>query len=779
MEFGLRPKLGICLSILTGWVLALPVYGEISREELFGMCYDAATGPMPLPQDAGTSADGEDLTAVIQADSSESLPDGEYRFSGNVEMQQQNTYIKADNLRYHRLQETLEIRDNIYVERDDFAAFGDNASFALRQETGFINNTRYHLLGRHARGKASEIRVLSSKQFQLNHATYTTCMADQESWRLNARSVDLDYADNVGTAKHVWLNFMDVPVLYFPYLSFPIAGRKSGLLVPEFASNQSLGSHMKIPWYWNIAPNHDATLTLHPTSERSTQYLAEYRFLTPASSGVLNAEYLPGDGKYAKFARANYARDRVSSNRYYYSLAAAANLGRGWYFETDTRDVSDAQYFTDFGDRYASSLINHIERRVSLRYQNPSLSFLWRAVSFKTIDEQLTVDEQPYELLPQIILQSRAYKLLGGDYRAYGEVSRFYRSGGDNIWGDRYRLYQDLGYLWEKAAYFLRPRLFHHTVFYDLNNSNPGKATKVGRAIPGFSLDSGLFFERDLTLAGADFVQTLEPRLFYLYVPYVAQQDQVTDNANRAQVFDTSTTTLSYSNMYLENRFSGGDRVGDANQFTLGLTSRLLRQDTGRDVLTAGIGRIYYLKDQKVNLPQASSSLSPRMSDTFGTVHWQPRDYYSAVADVRWNSYYHGLTEGNFRLGYHPMRYNIFNLGYRLTRDPATGKINQLDTDISTVWRVATRVNFIGRRSRSLINDVEKDVLYGIEYENCCWTFRVVRRRYLTNEVEGRTPVAADYNDSVMFQLVLKGLTSVGSSVDGLLRNDEYGITGY
>ncbi len=767
--------------LLVGWVLSWPAQAEFVLDDLYGLCPDAATGPLPLAQSMPSPAASADRTTVIQADRSESLPDGEYRFSGNVEMSQQDTYIKADKLRYHRLKEELEIRDHIYVERDDFAADGDEAFFALQQESGFIRNTHYRLLGRHARGEANEIRIINPKQFQLQRATYTTCMSNQEVWRLNARSVDLDYQENVGSAKHVWLNFMDVPVVYFPYLSFPIAGRKSGLLMPEFASSSSLGSHMSIPWYWNIAPNQDATFTLHPTSVRGTQYLAEYRFLTPASNGVLTGEVLPNDQAY------DNNNPESAPNRYYYALKADARLGKGWSFATDARDVSDTRYFSDFGDRYASSLINHMERNVSLNFQDPDLSFQWRAVSYRTLDRSITAEDEPYQLLPQVSAQSRIFNVLGMDYRLFGELSRFYRR--DAVWGDRYRIVQDLSYLWERSAFYLRPRLFHTALFYDLNNNDPAHAKQTGRLIPGTSLDSGLYLERDLRLGGKDYLQTLEPRLFYLYVPYQRQDNLILrrrqdgDDPNDPDyfpaVFDAGNTTLSYSNMFLENRFSGGDRVGDANQLAFGLNTRLIGQETGRELLNAGIGRIFYFQDQEVTLPEALPA-QRRQSDIFGVAQWRPEDYYTVTTGIRWDSYYHGLIEGNFQMSYHPVRYNVVNIGYRMTRNPATGDFDQLDSDISTVWKIATRINIIARRNRPLLDDLDRDVLAGFEYEDCCWAFRLVRRRYLmNNDVVDRPTTAADYNDSVMFQLVFKGLTSVGSSIDGLLRNDEYGITGY
>ncbi len=755
-----------------------PAAAEFATNELFGMCHDAFVGPLQ-PAAPAVLEVTPDNTAVIQADNSESRPDGTYLFNGNVEMTQENNYIRAQNLNYNRLLETLSIRNNIYVEREDFAANGSEAQFDLQKQTGTINDTRYRVLNRHARGEAAEIRIFSSKVFELRDATYTTCSEGDEAWRLNARKVRLDYGENVGTANHVWLNFQDVPVFYFPYLTFPVAGRKTGLLIPEFGSSNSLGSYMSVPWYWNIAPNQDATFTLHPTSRRGTQYVGEYRFLTAGSKGMLNGEYVANNTK-------------NENERYYYALQSQGHIGGPWYYDADTKNVSDAQYFNDFGDRFASSLINHIPRSAGISFRQPAFNVAGRAISYKTIDPAIrNADVEPYGLLPQVNFSNAPWSIAGMDYAFNGELSRFYRScvradaGAPcvhHVQGDRYRFYQQLGRRWEFPGYFIEPRLFNTSLRYDLENSDPSFPRSPGVDVPGVSLDSGMFFERELSLAGSGYVQTLEPRLYYLYVPYRRQQDLVRDGDGEQRVFDTDTTTLSYENLFLENRFAGGDRIADANQVTLALTSRLLAGESGAELLAGSLGRIYHnhSTDRRVTLP-AGAVEHRDLSDVFAKLQWRPVDYYGVGLGVRWDSYFHGLTEGNFQFGYHPMRYNIINLGYRMTRDPASGEIVQQDGDIATVWKVSNRLSAIARRHRSLINDVDKELLLGFEYEDCCWTFRLVRRRYVVHE-----QLAADggdstftYNDSLMFQVVLKGLTSVGSGIDGLLRNDEYGISGY
>jgi len=330
----------------------------------------------------------------------------------------------------------------------------------------------------------------------------------------------------------------------------------------------------------------------------------------------------------------------------------------------------------------------------------------------------------------------------------------------------------------ESVAGFVRPKLAVHATKYALARQAADTASDPGVATPVFSADSGLIFERSLNFNARDYVQTLEPRLFYLYVPYRDQTRLLVDNAsNIERCFDCGLSVLSYSQLFADNRFSGGDRFGDANQFSLALTTRVL-DPAGVERVSASIGQIHYLRDREVTLPGvapgSSIDTAPR-SDIVGELRAHVLRYLDVSSTLQWNSTLAAYTQANLLLRYQPHKRKIINFGVRLTRDATTGTLTQQELDASVVWPLLTNWNLIARRNYSLLDTRDKEWIAGLEYDGCCWALRAVSHGYV---LPGSTPHPALQN-SFMLQLELKGLASVGQDITTLLEKPEHGIAGY
>lgn len=747
-----------------GWALLMCASGLVLAEQppdQWALCPDVLSGP-PAPQNLQTTRIQGDGRIRIEADSASADAGGNYHFQGDVRLDSEGLALRAESVDYVRNQQQLSLQSDIQLEKDGFNAWGDAASFSLEQETGEISNSRFSLSERHVRGEADSIRFLGPRRYALKNASYTTCMSDNETWLLKAGHITLDYDNNTGTAKHVVLRFMDMPVFYFPWISFPVAGRKSGLLVPEFGTTSTLGNHWLQPLYWNIAPNQDATFSLHPTEKRGMHYLAEYRLLTSIGGGQINGEYLQRDKE-------------TDAERYYYGVQAGLRPARTLYASMNIQDVSDADYFSDFGDRSASALVSHVPRDFRLGWHPKRFRFNSRLLSYKTIDETIAPDARPYDLVPGMNFQLHPLGFAGMRYGMRADVTRF--SSGVRVQGLRSYVYQSLQTSLAGNAWYLTPRVFHRYLDYQLDNTDPGHDGHSTLSVPGASLDTGLFLERAFTLDERNFIQTLEPRVFFLHVPYRDQNGMITDSGGVERVFDTALATMSWEGLFRENRYAGLDRVGDASQFTVSLASRVLDQESGRERLLAGIGQIHYLEDRRVTLPGEAVATTPR-SDIFAVLRMKPKDWFRVNTGVQWSESLNDVTSSWFLLGYSPIRYNTANLGYRLDRDPISGDLLRLEQDLSFYWKVTRHFNLIGRRTRDVQGQTDREILFGFEYDDCCWAFRAVSRRYLPADILSADAKDSDYRNVVMLQLVLKGLTSVGSSVDSLLKDTQYGITG-
>lgn len=692
------------------------------------------------------SADGP---MTFSADRAE-VEDGRYLLQGAVRGGRGDQQLNADTLFYDTNTGNAEARGGVRYQRGSRVLTGDSAELNLDADTGRFSAARFWLGDRHLRGEAGALDLLGPNRSRLTDAGFTTCDEGAEAWRLTASELQLDTAANEGIARHARLEFMSVPIFYFPYLSFPLQGRKSGFLVPELAEGSVTGTTLSLPYYWNIAPDRDATITPRLMSRRGLLLDTEYRYLGPRSDGQLALAYLP--------------EDRVMGRRRgSVDLRHRGNPAAGWRSSIDYRYASDSDYLKDFGAQLSSTSATHLERRADLDYRGDTWQAGLLVQGYQTLDPSLSPADRPYQRLPQLRLRGSDAGPAGLRWDLEGEAVRFDRAEG--VIGNRYDLQAGLGWPRRWAAGFLSPRLALRHTRYQLQRSDPSRSARPSRTLPVFSLDGGLLFERRLGVGDdtTPVTQTLEPRLYYLYVPRREQSTMIVDQAGNSRVFDAGLPLFGLGTLFRDNRFSGVDRVADANQLSAALTTRFL-DGRGRERLRASAGRIFYFQDREVTLPGQAAETEAR-SDWLAELraNWSTR--ISAGASLQWNPSDRTLNRGVAQLRYQRDQRSVLRLAYRYQREREnfTG-IRQ--TDLALMWPLTPRWQLVGRWLRDLRDQVTLETLSGLEYQSCCWALRVVQRRYRVDAVDQR------FSSSIWLQLELKGLTSVGRQVEKLLARD-------
>lgn len=693
----------------------------------------------PAPSSTGETLPLEEEVTRLSGDEVEAAGLRFYSAQGDVEITRRGARLQADSLTYDQDTAEVEAWGGVRYTQDGLTLEGRRGQFNLETERGIIAPGNYQWNERHARGVAARVIRESADLTIFEQATYTTCPAAGEDWILRAGKVRLNGETGRGSATNVRVSFKGVPLLYVPYISFPITDeRKSGLLIPSIGYSQDAGVDFRWPLYWNIAPNYDATLTPRYMQRRGLQLGTEFRYLTAAHSGSAYAEVLRDD-------------DIFGDTRTLVSYRHRSSLPAQWRLALDANRVSDQHYFEDLGSSLDAVSTTYLESRAELGRAWGGHSIAARVQGYQVVDPTLSEASKPYERLPQVLYQWRDAP--GGDeYAANVEAVRFTRSQG--VTATRIHLDPVWSLPLEGAAYALEPSARLRHTRYDLERGG-GRGESRTRSVPVFSVDGTLFLERDAVFAGRSWLHTLEPRAYYLYVPFRRQDD--------IPVFDTSRLDFNYAQLFRHDRFSGPDRVGDANQLSIGVTSRLLASDTGAEWIRASVGQSYHFADRRVTLSPGEASESRQESDLAAELQARLGERWRADANWQWNPREARTEWIGVQLRYHDGPYRLANMGHRFRN-------NELDqTDFSFFWPLAAQWRAVGRWNYSYREQRPIETLAGFEYDSCCWAFRFVSRRYV-RDAEG------EVNQAWYFQLELKGLAGLGNGIEDLL---EHGILGY
>jgi len=698
--------------------------------------------------------------------------------TGHVQVHQDERSVAADTVTYDEKSGKLVVKGKVDFEDPKLGIHSDTGTYDEVAGAAF-DRANFQIFDRNGRGTAKAMAVHPDGKVDLSQVRYTTCPVGNQDWMLQASSINLDTEDEVGSARGVIMRFKDVPVFYTPYISFPLGDdRKSGVLFPSFGHSSNNGWQLEVPYYFNLAPNYDLTLSPGFLSARGVQLGGEFRFLTASSHGQIEENFLPNDAI-------------QHSDRAYFHFTDITNLAQGLRFDTDIASVSDSNYFSDFAVGADQTSVTYLERRAELLYYDDAWRIRAQLQNFQTIDTSVDAGDRPYSRVPR--LQAYAlYPLLSHfEFALDSEVTNFLREVGPA--GVRLDLSPELRWSTRTAGYFFEPAVGYHFTQYDLQNVPVGDPTQPTRTLPYARLDTGLIFERDAGSEGQR-TQTLEPRLVYSYVPY--------RNQNDLPIFDTGLPDLNLVELFRTNRYVGDDRIGDANQLALGMTTQLFSQTTGAQYLSATIGQIRYFTLPRVTLPdqitqtlpgqtlatlpgQQTSVILPGQNlptlpgQTLATVPGEtPQTYrasdigevsvtayknWSVNLDYQWNPYTSQTDKSEILVQYRPDPSKVVNIGYRFQQDI----LKQYDG--SFAWPIAGHWNTVGRWVYSLQDRQTIEQLAGFEYKSCCWKIQVLQRRYVTNRTGG-------LNTSIALQLELTGLSSVGKPADAFLSKE---ISGY
>ncbi len=730
------------IALFSGKALA----GSVTESELWKLC-------PPEPADAewrppSVKAVPEPGTTVIEANEMEVSEEGETILSGKVEVQHDSETIYANHAIYDETRSKVEVRGNVRFWTEGLYWHGNRAILDREQSLSIFEKGDYQLLNKRGHGRAEEIIDKPALDItRLKNVDYTTCPdgpGDKAVWRLKAKDLKLDHDSNWGRALHSILKIRGIPVLYVPYLTFPLTDeRMTGFLPMTIGATKDSGFDIRTPFYWNIAPDKDATFTPRILGDRGFMFGSQFRYLRPTGKGILELEYLPYDNRFN------------GDDRYLARAQITESFGNHHgLISIDFNQISDQEYFEDLGTNIDVTSQRLLDRRADVIWNGGWWSLLSRIQTYQVIDKSLLPEQHPYDRMPQFYFRTlfpqRNQHL---NFQLSAETVYFDRETG--ITGGRFDLMPELNYPIRKAAGFFIPRLkLRHTRY--LLNRDDGLDDTPDRTLPILSLDSGVFFERDFDFGGKSFLHTLEPRLFYLYIPETDQSE--------IPIFDTGEYDTSFAQLFTDDRFNAADRVGDANQLTVALTSRLINKQTGRERMSLSIGQTQYFRDREVTLPGRPVETTSS-SDIVALASWYPNDDWTARYDIQWDPHKNQTNKASLNIRYQPQRNAVLNLAYRMRKDLTD--IEQVDASIR--WPINPNWSVVGRLNYSLQNDRMIESLFGFEYNSCCWATRLVGRRFIRN-TEG------DFDNAVFFQFELKGLGGFGRGTRDFLQRN---IPGY
>ncbi|SHK20687.1 LPS-assembly protein [Marinobacter antarcticus] len=668
--------------------------------------------------------------------------DRELYLEGDVRLRQGSFQVTGSEARYSQNIGQVSIQGPLVSRGNGFLLTGERAEYSVDSGRLDINTATFLLHGPEMRGRAGSLSRVDDSRVEIRDGMLTTCGPQQNDWALVASDIELNQAKGFGTAKHVRLEVLDVPVFYWPYASFPLDDRrKSGFLYPQFGSSSAgSGGFLAVPYYLNLAPHYDATLTPQYIHGRGLFNEAEGRYLSRFGQTTLQLGYIDNDSAYAD------ENPGESGQRWALDASTRAALGSGWNGYGDFSVVSDADYLGDLNRSLEINQATHLQRKGGIRYHGPNQYFDMYLNDYQTVTDRIAQADRPYAQLPEIIYAGTAE---AGWFEAglESQYSWFYRdndslTGLDKANGQRFRARPELALPMRALWGFSRPSFSLDYTRYELEDYSAGSGG-FDRTVPVVEWDNGLYFDRRSSLFDLPYNQTLEPRLYYAWADAEADQNDI-------PAFDTALQSFSFGQLFQPDRFVGGDRVGNTNQLTVALTSRFNDLVTGAERARFSIGQIQYFEDREVTLFGEGASNRSR-SPLAGEVVLNPLQNLQIRSSGLWDPDTGDTEEGRSQLIFHSQDYRyLASVGHTYSKD----ELEQ--SDIAAVIPATDRVSLIGRWVYD--SDLDRTVgsLAGIEYNNCCWSVQVVHQNYLTDDEE--------LDSRILFQIQLKGLGGSGGA---------------
>ncbi|MBE0470109.1 MAG: LPS-assembly protein LptD [Methyloprofundus sp.] len=684
----------------------------------------------------------------IFADQSEIFDQKMTNFSGDIDLDRADQRVLADEADYNQDSGVLDLYGDVIYSDGGMALYGSSVRMNLNENKSLLRDVSYIMPASPIRGSADVVYRDSPTFSRFSNVTYTACAPGNQDWILHASKMKVNDEEGSASIKHGWLEFKQVPVMYIPYGSFATDDRrKTGLLTPTVGYSQRSGVDVSLPFYWNVAPNYDLTLTPRYMSSRGFMMGTDFRYLWTDSEGEINVEMMPED-------------TQTKTLRWGGSFQHKTQLTKELNFDWDANYVSDSAYFLDLqGSLGMGNRSRYLSSNANIAYTLPWMTLTAKAENYQNIDPSQDDKSVPYRRLPQIKLDMfKDFDALPVALALDSEYVIFQRHFPDGqAEGQRLNLKPSVSFPFISDAGFITPKIALQHTQYWLGSDGPAQySTNASKTLPIVSVDSGLFFERDFE----SLTHTIEPRLFYLYVPYTDQSDMPN--------FDTSLSDFNSSQLFRDNIFNGADKTQNTNQITAALTTRLV--ENGRDRLNLTVGQIFYFEDRKVNL-SGDAVHTELLSNLITELSSEITDEIKFSSAMQWSYEQNAIDRGNADLYYHGIdnRY-VLNAGYRY-RLERPGQAGQEQVVASAIVPIYDGWSVIGLYRYSLFDRKTLEYFYGLEKDSCCWRFRVIARQFMLSTSDDAKP-----QNSIYFQIELKGLTSLGEKLeDFLLKN----ISGY
>ncbi|EHJ92745.1 LPS-assembly protein LptD [Vreelandella boliviensis] len=733
-------------------------------------------------------------TLSLEASDVDYAANGEALLRGDVVLRRGNEELEAERVFLPADRQQIDAEGNIAIRDGLVLVRGEQAMLRLNEDRATLGNSHYVLYEQHLRGQARQLEQTGESEYRLKDASFTTCDPGANSWQLVSSDIRLNQAEGFGTARHARLQVKDVPVFYWPWLRFPIDDRRhTGLLTPSIGLSAD-GFDYTQPFYWNIAPNRDATITPRWMSDHGLLMNGEYRYLFEESAGIVEGGYLSSDNG----GSGGGANRFEGEDRWYVDARHAGRVNERSNYSLRYGAASDGRYFDDFGGEFGDSDRASMGRLAQVDYRGERWQLDARAQGFQRLEYPLNDSDKPFYRLPSLSANAN-WQLGNGFYSQWrSNATYFWRDVNEQrviereaATGSRVHLTPALGWRFERPWGYLEPRteLWHTDYQLDYGERDTQRSDSPSRSIAVTSVDSGLAFDRELSLGGRDYRQTLEPRLNYAYVPRT--------NQSELPVFDSRERAFSWNQLWSAQRFSGADRVGDLNRLSYGVQSRLLEDASGRDRLSFGVGQSVYFDDRRIDIEGDADTLPSRTdgeryyqatrdkSPLVTRIDWQISDRWSTGYDWLYDDNLDRTERSSLDVRYRHPQGHVVNLGYRWeiqnfdpgveASDDSFRNYDREEWDLSFAWKASPQIDLIGRYIHDQTNDRSLEQLAGVQWSDCCYGLQLVWREWVDDNDNAR--IDDDFNDRGLFlRFVFRGLGGVGQEADSYF---EQTIPGY
>ena len=675
----------------------------------------------------------------------------------NAEIRKNGIVLKGDEITYNIDTDTVKVTGNTLLRKKNASFTGPKSEFKLDAKEGWVEEPVYEFRDNRSSGRAQRADFLDRNRTYLTKPTYSTCSPENLDWYFSSSSMLIDQSEDDATGKDGILHFFDTPLLYLPYYSFPMGNeRRSGFLTATAGINSNSGLDITAPYYLNIAPNRDLTIYPRYMSKRGEQLGGEYRYLEPSYSGIIQAEYLPSDAI-------------LQSNRWAYTLRHQQLVSPGLNAYANISRVSDDFYADDLARTQGQAITRQFNQEAGVNYYINGWNILARVQKFQTLQpDPNNLVLAPYDREPEISATYKNLDYFGTSVSFVGNVTRFTYSGALDAPGyaipnrgyfssDRAFINTGVSLPFVDPGYYITPKISIRANNYSMqgNNNYPGMTQSF--AVPTLSLDSGMFFERDApelkSIFGKNILLSIEPRILYVYTPYVDQ--------TKIPLFDTASAGFGIAQIFAENTFVGNDRVADNNKVTAGFTAKILEAETGVERIRGVIAQRFDISGQRVGL-YGDQAVVPSYSDLLIGAATRLDGNINLDAASEFNQNLNRIVQSSITASWRPAPRKMLNASYRYNFEPSAMTTTIYQYELSGQWPITRTLYGIGRWNFDQVTGQTLNTLAGFEYDQDCWAFRVAINRFVnTSQVS---------TSQIFFQLEFKGLSGFGNNPIDIMR---------